>query len=352
MNKCRYVATNLFSWIGAVSLISINVQADDNSVAKGSLEGITSEVVTCRNKTQDETIQIVTTSNHFNCTDEGITTQPGDRFEITVRATVTETPKPPFPTFQDTLRSGIQGPKMVVVPTGTFMMGSNKGSLYGPVPTGYLLSSEQPVHKVTISKPFAIGVYEVTQGEWKAIMGSNPSYFSSCGDRCPVEQVSWNAVQNFIAKLNALTEGGGYRLPTEAEWEYASRAGTATEYWWGNEASHEYANYGDDDNCCAGRATGADTWVNTSPVGSFPANPWGLFDTMGNVREWVHDLHDDAAYQSLPEVDPMWSGIGINRVLRGGSYRYPPFHIRQALRGYLAPGETDFNIGFRLAKTL
>ena len=117
-------------------------------------------------------------------------------------------------------------PEMVVIPGGSFKMGSDDGD-----------ADEKPPHSVSV-RQFAMGKYEVTQGQWRAVMGNNPSEFRNCGDNCPVEQVSWEDIQQFLKKLNQKT-GKQYRLPSEAEWEYAARAGTTTKYWWGDKASHE-----------------------------------------------------------------------------------------------------------------
>ncbi len=167
------------------------------------------------------------------------------------------------------------GMEFVLIEAGTFQMGSPAGE------RGWD-DDEGPVHEVTISQPFYLGKYEVTQGEWQAVMGSNPSRFSNCGRTCPVENVSWDDAQKFIGALNRREGMETYRLPTEAEWEYAVRAGTRTAYHFGNAAGelYLYAWYGD---------TGVFFPEGTHPVGQKQPNAWGLYDMHGNVREWTAD---------------------------------------------------------------
>jgi formylglycine-generating enzyme required for sulfatase activity len=228
--------------------------------------------------------------------------------------------------------------EMVVIPAGSFEMGANDGD-----------DNEKPVHRVRFAKPFAIGKTEVTQKQWQALMGSNPSRFYNCGSDCPVEQVSWNDAQAYISKLNART-GKHYRLPSEAEWEYAARAGSIAAYPWGNKASHDYANYGDDE-CCLGLVQGRDKWLNTAPVASFPANSFGLYDMIGNVWEWVDDgFHE--SYAGAPADGSSWPGNGSNHVVRGGSWNFDPQFIRASTRSRFDPSMRMSSIGFRLASDL
>ncbi len=217
-------------------------------------------------------------------------------------------------------------PVMVAVPVGGFDMGGNSGD-----------SAEKPVHRVTIAKPFAIGKTKVTQGQWKAVMGNNLSNFQNCGDTCPVENVSWNDAQEFIQKLSAKT-GKKYRLPSEAEWEYACRAGEQQEYC-GSDNIDSVAWYISN----SGRTT--------HPVATKQANAFGLYDMSGNVWEWVEDSSHDS-YNGAPTDGSAWSGDGARRVLRGGSWNYGPQDERAATRNRGRPASRyDIN-GFRLARML
>ena len=227
-------------------------------------------------------------------------------------------------------------PEMAVIPPGSFEMGAGDGD-----------ENERPVHRVTFTKSFAMARTEVTQRQWKAVMGDNPSRFYNCGPDCPVEQVSWNDAQAYIRKLNAKT-GKQYRLPSEAEWEYAARAGSFTAYPWGDKASHEYANYGDDE-CCFGLVQGRDKWLNTSPAGSFAPNDFGLYDMIGNVWEWVEDgFHD--SYAGAPKDGSVWPGNGSSHVVRGGSWNFDPQFIRVSTRSRFDPSMRMSSIGFRLVR--
>jgi formylglycine-generating enzyme required for sulfatase activity len=239
-----------------------------------------------------------------------------------------------------------RGYPMVRVPAGSFTMGSTKGD-----------SDEQPVHTVRLSRSFWMGESEVTQGLWQEVMGSNPSYFSSCGSDCPVEKVSWYDVVSFA---NALSRSagleecyeirgtnvswprglncGGYRLPTEAEWEYAARAGQDFEYAGSNNLD-EVAWYD-------GNSGGE-----THPVGQKRPNAWGLYDMSGNVFEWVNDWYDDEYYSSKSHNDPYGpeSSVNrVNRVLRGGSWSYGARDARVAVRSWYGPAYRYSAIGFRL----
>jgi len=225
------------------------------------------------------------------------------------------------------------GMEFVQIPAGSFMMGCSSGD-------GDCESDENPGHRVSISKPFYMGKYEVTQGQWWEVMGSNPSYFTSCGNgypnTCPVEKVSWNDIQVFLEKLNAKERGRKYRLPTEAEWEYAARAGGKTKYYWGNEVNDSYLWYD-------GNSGGT-----THPVGQKKPNAWGLYDMIGNVYEWTGDWYDSGYYGKSPSSDPKGAESGEYRVLRGGSWDYDAERCRLSSRDYIIPDIRFRNRGFRL----
>ena len=199
---------------------------------------------------------------------------------------------------------------------------------------------EMPQHSVTVSKPFYLGIYEVTQEQWAAVMGSNQSYFKrNDTHRNPMERVSWDDVQEFIRALNEKEGHTRYRLPTEAEWEYAARAGTDSTDSFGD-AVHHLRKY-------AWWRGNAET--ETRPVGQKLPNPWGLYDMYGNVGEWVQDWYDADYYGSSPETDPKGPSSGSFRVFRGGSWLDYAFDCRSTTRNASSAEENFIFIGFRLA---
>ncbi|MEW5911076.1 MAG: bifunctional serine/threonine-protein kinase/formylglycine-generating enzyme family protein [Thermodesulfobacteriota bacterium] len=226
------------------------------------------------------------------------------------------------------------GMEFALIPAGSFMMGSPESD-----EDGY--EGERPQHRVEITKPFYLGVTEVTQGQWKAVMGSNPSFFK--GDEgFPVEGVSWEEAVEFTRRLNK-EEGlkaGTYRLPTEGEWEYACRAGSSTRYSFGDSES-ALGEYGWYDDNSGGR---------THPVGEKEPNAWGLYDMHGNVWEWVSDWY--GSYSASPTRDPQGPSSGSGRVIRGGSWRHNPRSLRSANRFRSDPTSRDFDVGFRVARIL
>ena len=212
---------------------------------------------------------------------------------------------------------------MVLIPAGEFLMGS-------PDSEEGRDESESPQHKVTISKPFYMGRYEVTQSQWQAVMGSNPSQFK--GDDKPVENVSWDDCQEFCRKLTSRLESGGaireVRLPSEAQWEYACRAGTTTPFSFGETISTEQVNYNGGITYGNGRK-GAQR-KKTVEVGSFAPNALGLHDMHGNVTEWCEDK--PGSYSSAAQTDPGGASSGVNHVRRGGSWWAGPVCCRSARR--------------------
>jgi len=216
----------------------------------------------------------------------------------------------------------------VYVPAGSFTMGDEFGDGY---------SDELPTHTVTLTQGFYLGKYEVTQAQWQAVMGSNPSYFSSCGGDCPVETVSWDDIQTFLTTLNTQT-GQTYRLPTEAEWEYAAKGGPhggdGTKYA-GSDTVGDVAWYGDN------------SGSTTHPVGTKAPNGLGLYDMSGNVWEWVQDWY--GSYSADAVTDPTGPATGSYRVIRGGSWDSYALRARVSSRNYYWPGIRHYNFGFRLA---
>jgi len=259
-------------------------------------------------------------------------------------------------------------PEMVVIPAGDFLMGAPDDE-----PGAWRV--EKPQHRVAI-KALAAGRFDITRKQWAAFAAETKRPTSGgCayagaetmsagldpqaswknlfpqGDDHPVVCVTWGDAQDYAAWLSRRT-GHRYRLPSEAEWEYAARAGTTTAYDWGAEASHDRANYGEE-KCCTGLAAGRDRWIRTSPVGAFPPNAFGLYDTHGNVMQWVQDClyryedgrTDGSAFEdaaTLPaDIEGGVPGTSAcaYRMLRGGDWGNPPRMIRSASRNYApAPG--------------
>jgi len=229
-------------------------------------------------------------------------------------------------------------PEMVKIKGDCFQMGSPASEPER--------QSDESQHEACVND-FEIGKYEVTQGQWQAVMDNNPSYFK--GESLPVETVSWDDVQQFIVKLNQMS-GKTYRLPTEAEWEYAARAGTGTNtpFYTGNCISTTQANYnGTSDYANCGAKTG--TYKQTTvAVGSYSANPWGLYDMAGNVWEWT--CSDYVKDYDGSELKCSTGNANTRRVLRGGSWGDYPLGLRSAYRGLYTPGYRYGNLGFRLSR--
>lgn len=235
-------------------------------------------------------------------------------------------------------------PGFVAIQPGTFLMGSN--APVGAAPY-FNTTDSQPVHQVTISYGYWMGATEVTQAQYSNLMNTNPSSFVSANS--PVENVNWINVQTYCAALTAQQAAQGnvppgyeYRLPTEAEWEYACRAGTATEFNVGsalfcNEAKFWYSSHSNS-YCIAPNST--------APVASYAPNPWGLYDMHGNVWEWCLDSFSN--YSPVAVTDPFVTASGPYRVLRGGSWNLGSTASRSAYRNFGFPGDLDSHIGFRV----
>lgn len=259
-------------------------------------------------------------------------------------------------------------PEMIVVSAGSFVMGSPENEPER--------DADEAQHQVTFARPFAVARTHVTWDQWmlcvqdgacdgpgvEAALRSNfdgspnPDYRDHGRGSRPVVGVSWYDAQRFVGWLNARTGTGAYRLLTEAEWEYAARAGATTTYPWGNEPDREHANWGiDDGEGLGGKAEGRDVWVDeTAPVASFPPNAWGLYDMPGNIYEWVEDC-----YQADPTLLPadgsaVKDGNCNNRMMRSVSFMSHPESMRAANRaGVYAPTLRGRNyLGFRVARTL
>ena len=260
------------------------------------------------------------------------------------------------------------GIELVWIPPGTFTMGSTDAEIQAAYEESKSLfpqyaklewfTGEKPRHRVTIREGFYMAKYEVTQAQWRAVMGTTvqqqmakagPTWtlVGEQGDNYPMVFVSWNEAQQFVEKLNAMQDGYQYRLPTEAEWEYGARAGTTTAFAFGDSLSSEQANfnanhpYFDTDK---GRPRAAAT-----PVGSLQPNAWGLYDMHGNVYEWCEDSYHDS-YEGAPADGSAWlSGGSDQKVIRSGAYGSNAANVRSAVRHAFAPGTRTGTLGFRVA---
>ena len=285
--------------------------------------------------------------------------------------------------------------KLALIPAGTFQMGSSTADVRAALQAApnlkeKYLKGKQPQHPVKISRPYYMGVYEVTQGEYESVMGTNPSAFSKMGkyssyvsglytSRFPVETVSWYDAVEFCNKLSAkdgfpayysltnverasgsiksatvtTTGGNGYRLPTEAEWEYACRGNSTTPFYFGSVLNGDKANihgnypYG---TTTKGKYLGRPTTVSSS---AYPANAFGLSDMHGNVWEWCFDVYDEAAYgkRSGTTPDPIVTSDSESRVLRGGSWDLDAWLARSAYRYRSSPDGRSYDLGFRVVRS-
>lgn len=233
------------------------------------------------------------------------------------------------------------------IPGGSFSMGCSPGDADCD-------ADEKPPHTVTV-KSFRMGKHEVTFAQWDACVAEGgcdqkPNDQGWGRGTRPVININWDDARQFLSWAGRKT-GRTLRLPTEAEWEYAARAGGTSKYQWGSTITHENANYGSD-SCCTGKAEGHDEWINTAPVGSFPPNALGLHDMAGNVLEWTQDCWNDS-YNSAPTDGSAWTvGDCSLRVIRGGSWGYFPRSVRSSSRDGSAAVGRGNELGFRLVQEL
>ncbi|MCA1626236.1 MAG: formylglycine-generating enzyme family protein [Acidobacteria bacterium] len=242
---------------------------------------------------------------------------------------------PMFPTIQKNYKTfkNALGMEFVLIPKGEFMMGAKADELGS-------LQNEKPQHKIKINQEFYIGKYEVTQKQWKAVMGNNPSAYNKCGEDCPVDSTSWNDAQKFIKKLNEKNGGYNYRLPSEAEWEYAAKAMTETRFYWGNdeeEKTWQFFAHSND--------------ISTVKVGSYLPNAFGLYDMSGNVWELCEDIWHTNYAKSSDSSSPNLQGSPTERIMKGGSLSQYHEELRPARRGKVDPNSVLNNIGLRIVAT-
>ncbi|HEX8916356.1 MAG TPA: formylglycine-generating enzyme family protein, partial [Humisphaera sp.] len=226
------------------------------------------------------------------------------------------------------------GIEFVRISPGSFDMGSGAGE------PGR--AADEGSHRVTLTRPFYLATTKVSQRQWERVMGANPSHFR--GPDLPVDQATWEEAAEFCRRLGA-AEGRAYRLPTEAEWEYAARAGTTTPFGVGATIGSETANF--DARVQSALSVGGEYRARTTPVAAFAQNAWGLRDMQGNLCEWCSDWY--GAYADGPVVDPTGPVTGTERVCRGGSWDMIPRHCRAANRGKCPQGYRTYRIGVRVA---
>jgi uncharacterized protein (TIGR02996 family) len=269
------------------------------------------------------------------------------RVEARVQALLQAGARPVVPEVVNSI-----GMRLVLIPAGTALMGSAADA-----PD----VSEGPQHEVEIAQRFYLGAFPVTQEQWLAVLGTNPSHFQATAGprnaargmdtlRFPVERVSWHDAFHFCRALSARPEekaaGRAYRLPSEAEWEHACRAGTTTDFHFGTSASSAQANF--DGRASYGGAVRGMFLERTSRVGSYPPNGWGLYDMHGNVFEWCSDWYDPGYYSVSPRAGPTGPQEGTNRVIRGGCWCSPGVGCRSAAREPQGPWVTSPTVGFRV----
>jgi formylglycine-generating enzyme required for sulfatase activity len=305
-----------------VPVASVSLTPTTATVGVGATQALTATVRDAAGNALTGRTVTWTTSNAAvaTVTDQGVVTgrAPGS-------ATITATAAGRTATAAITVTL-FTAAQFVTIQPGSFSMGSTNGR-----------DDEQPERTVRLTRAFQLQATEVTQAQWQAVMGSNPSAFPTCGLTCPVENVSWDDVQGFRTRLNAQDPGKGYRLPTEAEWEYAARAGTTGNYA-GTGVLADMGWYSGN--------SGNRTW----PAGQKRANAWGLSDMHGNVWEWVQDWYGATQYRQEERDDPQGPTSGTFRVLRGGAWDSPATFARSAHRSSATPATRNRSNGFRLVR--
>ena len=230
--------------------------------------------------------------------------------------------------------------EFILLPKGSFLMGDSKAN------------ETDRQHKVTISENFWMGKTEVTQKQWSEIMGNEeihpekPSLWRNSNPQYPVVSISYTDVQHFIEKLNKISKTSYFRLPTEAEWEYACRSGTVTPFSYGDRISDSLVNF--NAKISSAYSIIGDYLAHPEPVGSYPPNQWGLYDMHGNVWEWVSDWY--ASYPKSHIIDPRGPQNGEYKIIRGGSWHYGAQNARSSSRRTHEPNLWGFSIGFRLVR--
>ncbi len=251
-------------------------------------------------------------------------TGAGSRPAAAVPRTVPRSPECPSPPAPEIL--------FVRIAPGAFEMGSTRSK------------DERPIHRVTLTQPFCLGAFEVTRRQWEAVMGPGREVSAARDGQLPKVDVSWEDVQVFLERLNRQTPRRDFRLPTEAQWEYAARAGTATRFSFGDDPGALYLHAN-----CRSRAPHDDGYDDVAPVGAFPPNPWGLFDMEGNAREWVQDRF--GPYPTAPVVDPPGAPTGELRVRRGGGWNSAVESCEPTHRTGSRPSLRRNDLGFRIVAT-
>ena len=227
------------------------------------------------------------------------------------------------------------GMSFVRIPPGSFVMGSPDSEIGR--------EENERMHRVELTRGYYLQTTEVTQAQWRAVMGNNPSHFLNCGDDCPVEQVSWHDIQQFMDRLNAKAKNKHYRLPLESEWEYAARAQSSTAFANGDRTSQDL--FYDKNLEKVGWYVG-NSQKSTHPVAKKEPNAWGLYDMHGNVREWNLDWRHEYPFGVV--VDPEDSEGGVSKVRRGGSWNLYTRYCRSAHRQWTIPATRDASTGFRV----